>query len=195
MLYNNLPVFFVDIVEDYEGVDTISLVDTPAVESNYIMYADDSKNSALLKYSLFGDRQILNGVAMIPDFPIIRTLPDGTQCYHIFKREAIERIVEKYFADRNSTSVNLNHFEDVKGCVVFESYLINREKGILPKAFEDYPDGTWIISMKINDADLWKEIKEGKYNGFSVEGYLHYCDKPKEETISTLKQLFDYLNN
>ena len=29
--------------------------------------------------------------------------------------------------------------------------------------------GTWFISLKVHDSELWQDIKNGEYNGFSVE--------------------------
>ena len=37
------------------------------------------------------------------------------------------------------------------------------------------PKGTWMISMKIEDENVWKQVKDGKYKGFSIEGY--FADK------------------
>lgn len=37
------------------------------------------------------------------------------------------------------------------------------------------PKGTWMISMKIEDDQIWSDAKEGKYKGFSIEGY--FADK------------------
>lgn len=51
-----------------------------------------------------------------------------------------------------------------------ESMVFTKEKyeamGIDP---EGRPQGWW-VGFKINDADLWKGIKEGKYGMFSIEG-------------------------
>jgi len=32
------------------------------------------------------------------------------------------------------------------------------------------PEGTWFVSMKVNDDKVWKLIKSKTLNGFSVEG-------------------------
>jgi hypothetical protein len=37
----------------------------------------------------------------------------------------------------------------------------------------NYPEGTWVITMKVNSPTLWNEIKEGKYKGYSIEGYFN----------------------
>ncbi|MAO22269.1 MAG: hypothetical protein CMJ25_16100, partial [Phycisphaerae bacterium] len=43
------------------------------------------------------------------------------------------------------------------------------------------PVGTWMVSMKIDNEEVWKEyIKEGKVRGFSIEGW--FVDKMKTKT-------------
>jgi hypothetical protein len=42
------------------------------------------------------------------------------------------------------------------------------------KGFEDVPDGSWFGSFKVDNAEVWAEIKAGKVRGFSVEGQFNY---------------------
>ena len=37
------------------------------------------------------------------------------------------------------------------------------------------PIGTWMVSMKVNNDDVWKKVKAGEVKGFSIEGY--FADK------------------
>jgi hypothetical protein len=37
----------------------------------------------------------------------------------------------------------------------------------------EFPEGTWVITMKVGNGELWDKIKQGKYNGFSIEGYFN----------------------
>jgi hypothetical protein len=32
------------------------------------------------------------------------------------------------------------------------------------------PKGTWFGIFKINDDETWKKVKDGTFNGFSIEG-------------------------
>ncbi len=34
------------------------------------------------------------------------------------------------------------------------------------------PKGTWMISMKVNNDEVWKKVKDGEVKGFSIEGYF-----------------------
>ena len=44
-----------------------------------------------------------------------------------------------------------------------------------PKGF-DLPDGTWFVSMKINNNDIWNKAKSGEINGISLEGFFDLED-------------------
>ena len=56
--------------------------------------------------------------------------------------------------------------------------------------FADVPDGTWIVSAKIENDKVWELVKSGVLRGFSIEGKLGV-----REEISTLEELIDYMNN
>lgn len=185
--YKGLPLINLDILDDLSGIEIVSLVDRPAVEREFIAFQDQN-----VKFAVNEEKHIVTGIALIPDQKIYRKDENGREYYIQISREAIERIAEKFFADHNSTNVNLQHQFDVDGCVYFESYLTNKERGIYPKEFGELPDGVWFLSCKINNPDVWQLVKDGVLRGFSIEGNLNVVeDKP----LDTLEQLMDYLNN
>jgi len=38
--------------------------------------------------------------------------------------------------------------------------------------YKDLPVGTWFVSMKINNPEIWDKVKSHQLNGFSVSGYF-----------------------
>ena len=36
----------------------------------------------------------------------------------------------------------------------------------------DLPNGTWFVKMKIDNEELWQDIKSKKIKGLSIEGYF-----------------------
>lgn len=164
-IIKGLPLYYADIDDSVDGVSVVSLVNRPAIEAAFVRFAEQP-----IRLSADEERHIVSGVALIPDYPIYRNDAQRGEFYIAFTRDAIARIVERFFENRNSTSVNLEHNDAVHTCVIFESYLIDHNRGVAPVEFADYPDGTWAISTKINDEVLWQEVKAGKYTGFSVEG-------------------------
>lgn len=68
---------------------------------------------------------------------------------------------------------------------MLESYFIDHSRNIVPNEFKNVPDGSWIVSYKVNDINLWNEIQEGKYKGFSIQGLFDYGDEVTNRTNDT----------
>ena len=186
MQYKGLPLFDMDVVEGLPGIQLISLVDDPAVEKEFVKLAKETE----VKMKVNEEKRIVTGVALIPDQKIFRVDPNGQKYYIQFSKEAIERAAVKFYKDRHSADANLMHEVYTEGIIYFESYLVNRERGILPVEFNDVPDGTWIVSAKIENDKVWELITAGVLRGFSIEGKLGV-----KEEISTMEELIDYIKN
>lgn len=171
MLYNDLPLYNLCLDDETDGVYTISLVDAPAIERNFICFSEQER---MIFTKVNEDAHVLYGPVMIPEMPIYRRDPDGFEYYIKFTKETIAAYAQKFFKDGAQGSVNIDHSLPVDNCYTFSSYLIDRERGIDPVEFKDLPDGTWIVSMKIEDNDLWETIKTTDLmKGFSVEVLSH----------------------
>ena len=59
----------------------------------------------------------------------------------------------------------------------------------------EYPKGTWMVSMKIEDDAIWQKIKEGKLNGYSVQGYFLEKAKFNTDTHRILDEIKDILKD
>lgn len=190
--YNNLPLIYLDVNDDITGLEYISLVNRPAIMRNFITLSADERE---VKFSLNEERHIVTGACMIPDLKVYRCDKENGEYYISFSKEAIENIMLKFFKNYTGLSANLEHSQKTDDAVIFESYLIDKERGICPIALKDLPDGTWVVSMKILSEALWEDIKEGKFNGFSIEGWFQEPKPKKSEEINTLDELMNYLNN
>ena len=135
-----------------------------------------------LHFATDPQRQIVSGPAMVPDTLIYRKDQAGE--YNVFfSKETIEKIALKFF--KKDYQKNLNLFHDpnlpIQGVTIFESFVSDKSRGIQPmKGFEDLPDGTWFISAKVENPDVWAKIQTGEVKGFSVEGIFSYVKKPKK---------------
>ena len=170
MLYKNLPLYNLVIDDDDTlGVDKISLVTYPAVEENFLLF--DETKRADYSFSIQNEeKRIVSGIAMVADRPIYRETPDKKGYYVIFSKDTIEKIVNRFAKNNYAFNISIQHKTDVTDCYVVESFIINKERGICPKEFADVEDGSWYTSVKIDNEDLWNEIKNGEgLNGFSVE--------------------------
>ena len=170
MLYKNLPLYNLVIDDDDTlGVDKISLVTYPAVEENFLLF--DETKRADYSFSIQNEeKRIVSGIAMVADRPIYRETPDKKGYYVIFTKDTIEKIAHRFAKNNYAFNISTQHKTDVDNCYVVESFIINKERGICPKEFADVEDGSWYTSVKIDNQELWNEIKSGDgLNGFSVE--------------------------
>ena len=189
------------------GLNAISLVENPAVEVDFLAFAKDEP--AVLQFA-DEERHIITGIALLADTPIYRIAPDKTEYYVRFTKDCIRQLVEKYFKFGLTNSVNIEHKDNqfVDGVTMLESYLIDKERGICPSEFASAPDGSWVVSYKVNNLDVWSKIKSGEVKGFSVQGLFRIIEtklemssnKPKEEisenkNISFMSKLKDRIKS
>lgn len=140
------------------------------------------------------EKRIVSGAAMIANMPIYRRDNTKGEYFVMFKADTIRKIVEKYFRNKFTSNVNMNHANVTDGVYVIESMLIDKARGIeTPKGYDELPDGSWFVSMKIDNNDVWENfVKTGTLTGFSVEGTFieeHLTDS-SEQTIKKLIDIF-----
>ena len=192
-----MKIFYIKIDDEMEGMNAISLVESPAVEHDFICF---SKDKQPVKMKFDDSKHIITGVVALADTPIYRYNEKMGEYYVVFSKETILKMVEKYSKDGLFNSVNLQHDDDafVDGIYMYESYITNKERGINPKEFEDIPDGSWVCSFKVENEDLWKQIINGdKLNGFSLQGMFELEERFENQFVSQAKEeSFDeWLNN
>ena len=186
MTYNGLPIFVVDI-NDRTVFNNISIVDFPAIECDFIWLSKETE----IKFKVNEEKRTISGPVLIPDKPIYRK-EDGKEFYIKFEAPAIRAFAEKFFRDSRQNEGNVEHQISVNGITFYESYLLNKERGIAPKEYEDLPDGTWFVSAKVENDEVWNLVKDGTLRGFSVDIFSKISE-PKTE-INNLQELMEYLN-
>jgi len=172
------------------GVDYIALVDRPAIESDWQAFKE-AKQTFKIEDE---EKRIVSGYFMIADKPIYRNNDQLGEHNVIFRAGVIKDIVFKFMANGFNANTNLMHDENLKlsDVFIFESLLIDRDRGVNPpNGFEDAPDGSWWGSMKVENDKVWSLIKEGKFRGFSVEGFFSYVDESEEQTLRSIKEVLN----
>lgn len=195
-----LPIYKATITEDDDelGVDTISFVQSPAMEYSYEMFSEDVQLQQFQIQS--NDKRIVRGVLILADTPIYRNNSRFGEHYVVFTKEDVEALSQKYFKNKHNFSFNMEHDSDklINSAYVYESYIVDREMNVEPpKTFSDVPDGSWLVSVKVEDEKEWKMLKESEFKGFSIEGIfahvLHEVPMSKEER--KVKDALSYLKN
>ncbi len=163
-------------IEDinFDGVTAISIVEFPAIEENFMVFSKNNKNNLTLSKT-DNDKRIITGPAMIPNKDIYRIDFETNQEYDIyFSEETVKNISEQFLITNKLSNINLEHEVNLNDVSLVESWIVNEPSN--DKSNElgfDVNKGTWMISLKVNNDNLWNNIiKEGKVNGFSIEGYF-----------------------
>ena len=188
----DLPVYLLDISEDMNDdaeVDYVALVDRPAIQKNWNAFKNQQRFEVVSE-----DKRIISGPLMLADVPIFRSDATYGDYYVVLSKDTIVKIAQKFFKRGYESNVNLMHSPDqqVDGVTMFESFITDESRGILPmKGFEDAPDGSWFGSFKVDNQDVWNDVKEGKFKGFSVEGLFTYKTKPnkEQELMNAIKEI------
>lgn len=189
---NNLPLYRLVITDNEEGdeeVDYVALVEYPAIQKNFVAFNNR------MKFIANEEQRIVSGPLMIAELPIYRRDEEG-EYYVVFTGEEIKKIVQRFFKKGYQAKVNLEHDKAVDGVYMFESYIIDTERGINPpKGFEDISNGSWFGSFKVDNDKIWDEVKAGTFKGFSVEGLFKYVRTGKVVTPAeeVMTQIFKIL--
>ncbi len=118
------------------------------------------------------DQMIISGPAMTPDSLILRKDEQGNPFHVFFSKDTIKKIAEKFFEYNKMNNTDVNHDDNITtDNTLLESWIVDDPEMDKAKAMGfKVPQGTWMVSYKINDEETWKQIKEGNLAGFSVAG-------------------------
>jgi hypothetical protein len=192
-----IPVYDAIISDEETGMFKISLVDDPAVMSNFLAF-DNTRMVQMYKVE-DEDKRLVRGVVMRADFPIYRYDQRLGEYYVIYKADQIRIMAEKYLLEARQNDVNLMHEDgsDVDGVQMVQYFI--KGNGVMVEGFDDIADGSLFAEFHIVNDDIWKAVKEGTYKGFSLEGVFDLVperDADKvEEIVDTLDGAFSRLFN
>ena len=143
------------------------------------------------KFALEEDEQILVGPAMIPDMDIPRKDKKTKEVYSVrFSKDVIARIAEKFMRELRNRDTNIQHEDNEAGAYVMETWLVESESDKLNTVYGfNVPVGTWAIKMRVEDPETWQMVKDGKLNGFSIEG--SFLDKEDYDKYVRDKQIYE----
>lgn len=160
-----LPLYKVVFDEDSE-IQLISIVDYPAVESNFFAFADQQPF-----YFVSEDEHKVIGCLLRANYPILRQSEDGSYYNLVFDADVIEQLATKFINSNRLDTITLSHNGiPVSGVTVTQLFLKDVAKGVDPVGFTYVADHSLFAECKIDNPVIWEQIKEHKLNGFSIEG-------------------------
>ena len=178
------------VISDEEtGMFRISLVDDPAVMSNF--QAFDAHKKPMMYAIQDEEKRLVRGCIMRADFPIYRRDEKMGEYYVIYKAEEIRKMAEKYLLEGRQNDVNLMHREgsDVEGVQMVQYFI--KGDGVQVDGFDDCADGSLFGEFHVVNDDIWEEIKAGTYKGFSLEGVFDLVPEQNKDEIQEIVDLLD----
>ena len=184
-----IPVYDAIISDEETGMFRISLVDDPAVMSNF--QAFDAHKKPMMYAIQDEEKRLVRGCIMRSDFPIYRRDEKMGEYYVIYKAEEIRKMAEKYLLEGRQNDVNLMHQEgsDVDGVQMVQYFI--KGDGIQVDGFDDCADGSLFGEFHVVNDSVWAEIKAGTYNGFSLEGVFDLVPEQNKDEIQEIVDLLD----
>ena len=177
----NIVELIIDENDDVSGIEAISIVENGAIEEDFIALKKEEYKLA----EVDKEKRILMGAALVPNKPIYRK--SGEDEYYIyFSKDTVRKASEMFFIRGNQNNSTLEHNLPLTGLTAVESWIVESEKDKTRHYGLDVPIGTWMVSMKVLNDDIWENyVKTGKVKGFSIEGF--FVDKlqqrPKDKSI------------
>ena len=120
-----------------------------------------------------------------------------TSAFSVFSLRELQQLpsfnglCELYFKNLNNNNATLEHEEKTDGVSVIESWIVEdvaKDKTALYGL--NAVEGAWAVVMKIDNDEVWADIKEGKYLGLSIEGRF----SEKEAELSEVELEEELLN-
>lgn len=158
-----IPIYNADIADVTNGITCVSLVDAPAVESDFFQFAKQH-----LQLSVNGNKVM--GVLLRADYPIYRTDAEGA--YYIrFTRDVIWEIAKRFQQADKLESIQHNG-QTIEGVKLVSLFVKDVERGINPAQFDEVSDGSLFAVYEIENKEVLHAIQQGVLRGFSIEGYF-----------------------
>ena len=175
------------------AIDAISLVSAPAIEENFVYFGKDKNNLTLAKVD--EEKRMIVAPALIPNKQIFRYDPNTDSEYYVyFSPETVRKASELYLKHNNHHKATYEHKERVSGVVTTESWIKEGDQDKSKLYGFDLPNGTWFVKMRIDNEELWQEIKGGSLKGLSIEGYFANRFEAMEQRKPTDEEILHALN-
>ena len=176
-----------DEEQEDSGIDAISIVESPAIESDFVAL----NNQEIKLAELDKEKKILLGALLIPNKPIYRKGDEGEEYYIFFSKDTIVKASQMFLKNGYQNNSTLEHAQALNGLTLVESWIVESETQDKSRMYGlNVPVGTWMGSVKVNNDEIWSEyVKTNKVKGFSIEGYFaDKMERPKEKIKEDLSE-------
>ena len=155
--------------DENAGIDAVSLVEKPAIESDWVAL---KKHEVQLK-TINEDKRLLMGAALIPNKQIYRRNEKTNEEYYIFfSKDTVRKASQLFLKESNQNNATIEHTKKIDGMSVVESWIKEGKQDKSNLYGFDAEPGTWFITMKVENDEIWNKVKSKEIKGFSIEGYF-----------------------
>lgn len=207
------------IIEDKDALKAISIVKNPAIEKSFQMFraanihpnckcevvdgklitettACEYCKSKKSTFKAVVEKQQLTGPAMVPNQDILRVDENGEYYNCWFSEETIAKASSLYLKNSNHTSANFDHTNQFTDKVyIIESWIVTDPEIDKSKALGfNETKGTWMVTYQVDDKELWDEIKQSDFTGFSIEGLFDSFNRIEDDEIK-IKNIVSIINS
>tara|TARA_R100000541_G_scaffold12119_2_gene20448 strand:- start:1023 stop:1604 length:582 start_codon:yes stop_codon:yes gene_type:complete len=184
---------FIDDSED-SGIDAISFVEYPAIEENFVAL---NEHKVELK-TIDEEKRLVIGLALVPDKLIYRK-NKGFEYNITFSKETVRKASEKYLKSLKLHNTTAEHETEVNEVYLTESWIVEDTKTDKTALYGlKAPVGAWAVAMRVDNDEVWENVKKGNYLGFSIEGFFTEKEEfsaEDMETLAKIEELIDLYNN
>ena len=193
---------FIDDKDQDNALDMISFVSAPAIEKDFMHFKEQKEK---FEFKSNEEKRIVTGAAMIPNQEIIRMDAEDKPYFVYFTEETIEKAQEVFAKYGKTKSTNFEHKTGMRDVTVVESWIVTYPTNDKSNAlgFSDIPKGSWFVSYKVDNDELWEKIKNGEVRGFSIEGVFskniielskHDSDNTDDKLFNLFSEIFELLD-
>jgi hypothetical protein len=159
------------ILQDEEdGVFANSLVAAGAIERDFVYFSNE-----VLFAEVSDEKRLVAGPMLIPNKKILRLTENGERYYVYFSESTIEAVSRKFMKNGFGGEVTLEHGQKTDGVYLTELWLVEQPTKDKSNLYGfTLPRGTLFAVYKVENDDVWKKVKDGTFNGFSIEGLFEH---------------------
>lgn len=172
------------------GVQAISLVDEGAIERDFVHFGKER----IVKLAIANEeKRMVMGPVLVPNKMILRAYEEQgkpIQYFYVhFSKDTVRKTAQRFMQNGNQKNATYQHAVEAEGVTFIESWV--KEDIKLDKSsaygYEDMPIGTWFAIARIDNDQIWNDIKAGIVKGFSIEG--HFADAVLKQSKETVEEI------
>ena len=120
---------------------------------------DEITSNTKVSFIKSEDKRLVTGVVFIPDVPDYQG--------DVISKEEIESAAHNYMIKSRLSDLQHEVILDNSQVVPVESFIAPHDIIINGELI---PDGSWVMTVKVFDDEIWGLVKSGELNGFSITG-------------------------